>query len=115
MIISFIALIFLYALFGSLAFVYAKRWKTLSWIDAATPFLVVALWMLLTAQGYGHQSLSHVIEVPTVLLATLIFLYIRVFVLDRVTSNHRLNSYAFLGVSLLSVLLIRTFMPYLPE
>lgn len=105
----------LYILLGIVAYNYASRKKTLFWSDIISPILVTILWLFLTGIGYGHQSLSHIIEFPIALLCILILLYLRVFIIDRYSKNHRYNSYSFLGLSLLIVFLLRTFMPYLPE
>ncbi len=105
----------LYGAQGTVAFVHAKRKNALFWSDLASPILVVVLWVAVTASGYGHQSLSHIVEVPIALLCVLMMLYFRVFMLDRYYKNYRYNSYMVLGLSLLFVFLLRTFIPYLPE
>ena len=94
---------------------YAKPKRRLFWSDIASPILVVVLWVSFTASGYGHQSLSHLVEVPIALLSALVLLNLRVFVVDRYNEKYRYNSYAVLALSLLIVFLLRTFMPYLPE
>jgi hypothetical protein len=115
MIVLFIILLVVYGVLGAAGFVYAKRRKALYWSDVVAPVLVIIFWVGITSTGYGHQSLSHVVEVPIALAITLVLFNIRVFAIDRFSINYRVNSYSVLGVSLLSVLLIRTFMPYLPE
>lgn len=105
----------LYGILGSVAFISAKRRNAMYWSDVALPILVIASWVAITALGYGYQSLSHVLEVPIALLAALVLLNIRVFVLDRYAGNYRNNSYAVLGMSLLIVILLRTFVPFMPE
>lgn len=97
------------------AYVYAKRRNAFFWSDVASPMLVIILWIAVTAYGHGYQSLSQIVEVPIALLCALMLLYFRVFIVDRYNKNYRYNSYAILGLSLLSVYLLRTFMPYLPE
>ena len=108
-------LLILYAALGAVAFTCAKRRKALFWSDAASPVLIVVLWVIITASGYGHQSLSHIIEVPVALLCALLLFNLRVFVIDRIHKRYRYNSYWSLALSLLIVVLLRTFMPYLPE
>ena len=105
----------IYVLIGSLAFVYVKRRNALYWSDIATPILVVVFWVTITAFGYGYQSLSHVVEVPIALMCALLLFNLRVFVIDRYNQRYRANSYSVLGMSLIIVILLRTFMPYLPE
>ena len=115
MIVLFIILLIIYWVLGAVGLVYAKRRKALYWSDVVTPVLIIIFWVGVTSSGYGHQSLSHIVEVPIALVISLVLFNIRVFVIDRFSINYRFNSYSVLGVSLLSVLLIRTFMPYLPE
>lgn len=111
----FIVLLIVYGVLGAAGFVYAKRRKALYWSDVAAPVLVIVFWVGVTSSGYGHQSLSHIVEVPIALTITLILFNIRVFGIDHLSTNYRVNSYSVLGISLLSVVLLRTFMPYLPE
>jgi len=111
----FIVLLIVYGVLGAVGFVYAKRRKALYWSDVAAPVLVIVFWVGVTSSGYGHQSLSHIVEVPIALTITLILFNIRVFGIDYLSTNYRVNSYSVLGISLLSVVLLRTFMPYLPE
>ena len=115
MIILIAICLLLYGALGTVAGVYAKRKNALFWSDVASPILVAVLWVAVTASGYGHQSLSHIVEVPIALLCALVLLYFRVFIVDRYNENYRYNSYAVLGLSLLFVFLLRTFMLYLPE
>lgn len=105
----------LYGILGAVAFAHAKRKNALFWSDIASPLVVIVVWVSVTASGYGRQSLSHLVEVPIALLCALALLYVRVFVADRYSENYRYNSYAMLGLSLLIVFLLRSFMPFLPE
>ena len=100
---------------ASVAYVYAKKRKALFWSDVGLPIFIVLLWYILARSGYGHQSLSQFVEIPIALIVSLIFLYLRVFIVDRYTFNFRHNSYMLLGISLFFLFLLRTFMPYLPE
>jgi hypothetical protein len=106
---------FIFWLSAAFAYVHAKRRNALFWSDIGLPAFVVIFWLSVTASGYGHQSLSHLVEVPIALSVSLIFLYSRVFIFDRYKLDFRHNSYIALGASLLFVILLRTFMPYLPE
>lgn len=115
MITVFAFCLLLYAVVGSPAFIHSGRGGRLYWSDIATPVFVVALWVFVVASGYGHQSLSHFVEVPIALGVALGLFYGRVFIIDRFSDRYRINSYVVLGVSLLCVVLLRTFMPYLPE
>ena len=111
----FLICIILYGVLGLPALFYAKRRNALFWSDIGLPIFVVVFWVAVTASGYGHQSLSHVVEVPISLAFSLIVINTRVFVVDKFKKNFKNNSYVALGLSLLFVFLLRTFMPYLPE
>lgn len=115
MIVFTVICLLIYGILGAVAVTRAKRKNALFWSDIASPILVIVVWVAVTASGYGHQSLSHLVEVPIALLCALVLLYIRVFVADRYSENYRYNSYAMLGLSLLIVFLLRSFMPFLPE
>lgn len=115
MVILIAICLLLYGALGTVAFVHAKRKNALFWSDVASPILVVLLWVAVTSSGYGHQSLSYIVEVPITLLCVLVVLYFRVFIVDRYNRNYRYNSYAVLGLSLLFAFLLRSVMPYLPE
>ncbi len=105
----------LYLALAAPALLLARLRGGLFWSDLAAPVLILALWILLTALGYGHQSLSHIVELPIALLFGLLLTYARVFLPGLRRANARRHSYAVLGLSLLGVVLLRTFMPYLPE
>ncbi|WP_418357511.1 hypothetical protein ACNH6B_16115 [Shewanella basaltis] len=111
----FFIFILIYAAFGTLAWINAKSRGALYWSDLCPPILLPLFWVAVTSSGYGHQSLSHIVEVPIVLILSILLLNIRVFIVDRYKKNYKLNSYIVLGFGLTLVLLLRTFMPYLPE
>jgi hypothetical protein len=111
----FFIFILIYAAFASLAWINAKSRGALYWSDLCPPIVLPLFWVAVTSSGYGHQSLSHIVEVPIALILGVIFLNIRVFVIDRYKKNYKVNSYMILGLGLILVLLLRTFMPYLPE
>lgn len=115
MIAYFLTYLLLYAALSVFAVMYAERNSAVYWSDAAAPILVFLFWFCIVATGYGHQSLSHIIEAPIALLASFILLNLRVFVIDCYKKNYKINSYIMLGISLLIVVLLRTFMPFLPE
>ena len=115
MIEAFFIFILIYATFASLAWINAKSRGALYWSDLCPPIILPLFWVVVTSSGYGHQSLSHIIEVPIVLIFSVLLLNVRVFVVDRYKKNCKVNSYFVLGFGLILVLLLRTFMPYLPE
>ncbi|MGB2709719.1 MAG: hypothetical protein WBC41_16405 [Pseudoalteromonas nigrifaciens] len=115
MIALFLICILLYFALAAVAYIFARRRNAIYWSDLALPIVVVAEWIAVTASGYGHQSLSQVIEVPIALLFSLVAFNLRVFVADKFMPNYKINSYIVLALSILFVLLLRTFMPLLPE
>ncbi|AGH80873.1 hypothetical protein PCNPT3_04655 [Psychromonas sp. CNPT3] len=115
MIEAFIVFILIYVVFSLFAWINAKRRRALYWSDICPPVVLPLFWVAVTATGYGHQSLSHIIEVPIVLIVSLLLLNIRVFVIDRYKKNYKVNSYIMLGFGFIVVLLLRSFMPYLAE
>ncbi|MEC6814550.1 hypothetical protein [Photobacterium toruni] len=119
MIIEFLLLIvficFLYVSLASLPWVNAKRRSALYWSDLCLPIVLLLFWIFLASIGYGHQSLSNLIEIPISLIVGLLLLYVRVFIVDRYSKQFKQNSYIILGLCLFFVLLLRTFMPFFPE
>jgi hypothetical protein len=93
----------------------ANKRNTLYWPDLASVILLPTFWFLVTGSGYGHQSLSHLIEAPIVSMFGTVSLYFRVLIVDRWATNSMFNSYLNLLTGLIFVVLLRTFMPFLPE
>jgi len=62
-------------------------------------------WFTLISSGYGAQSLSQIIEIPIVLIGSIIIWGF----LDKY------DTIKILGAILLFVILLRTFMPQIPE
>ena len=108
-------ILFIYVGVASLAWVNAKRRNALYWSDICLPIVLLLVWTGLVSVGYGHQSLSHLIEIPILLMVSVIFLYVRVFIVDRYREQSKQNSYIILGLGVFFVLLLRTFMPFLAE
>ena len=90
----------------------AKQQQALIWQDISTPFIVVICWVVLTGIGYGHQSISHFIEIPIALMFLGALYNLKILWLAKRFAN-RPWLLSLLGV--FSVVLLRTFMPYLPE
>ena len=111
----FIAGLLLYAVFVCLMVLVAFKRETLSWVDFALPAIVIVFWVALVASGYGHQSLSHVIEVPIALIFALAFFIVKIFVGDKLFPHSKRNSYLVVVLSVIVVFLLRTLMPFLPE
>ncbi|MBB1268590.1 hypothetical protein [Shewanella sp. SR44-3] len=104
-----------YLLLAGGAWFNASRRGSLHWCDISAPVLIPLCWVGLVMAGYGHQSLAHLIEIPILLSISVLLLNVRVFVLDHIQTNTKINAYIVLGIGLLSVLLVRHFMPFLAE
>ena len=110
-----IILVLIYIALASIAYLLAKRRNAIFWSDISLPFVVIIFWVFVVAVGYGPQSLSQVIEVPMALAFSLLAFNFRVFILDKYLKKYERNSIAVLWLSLVFVLLLRTFMPLIPE
>jgi len=64
-----------------------------------------AIWYTLTAFGYGAQSLSNLIEIPIILLVSII----------SALQIKKINYPYLIGFMILFSFLLRTFMPLIPE
>lgn len=79
------------------------------------PAAGLALWMLLTALGFGAQSLANLVETPMIAGIAVVVAYLKFLVFDK---GSALNSYGKLFAIvtvILATVLLRTFMPVLPE
>ncbi|HIF9529891.1 hypothetical protein [Photobacterium damselae] len=106
---------FIYVSLVSFAWVNAKRKNALYWSDICLPIISLFFWCFLASVGYGPQSLSNLIEIPILLIAGIILLYVRVFIIDRYRKQPKQNSYIIIGLCIFFVLLLRTVMPLIPE
>lgn len=102
----------LYFMLASYGIYQARKKQSLYWQDIASPFITVAGWTILTALGYGHQSLSHFIEVPLSLLGLLVIFYLKIWGLTKLFTD---KPWLLPLTGLFIAVLLRTFMPYLPE
>ena len=75
----------------------------------------IILWFLLTVFGIGAQSLANIVELIYLGIAAVTLAYIKVFIIDRRTSQHALTTYGTVAVLLGSVILLRALMPSIPE
>jgi hypothetical protein len=75
----------------------------------------IVLWIGLTGTGYGAQSLSNIIEIFWLLLATVVLCYLKVFIVDRKVRKPKQATYSMMALLTLGAFLLRTFMPVLPE
>jgi len=86
------------------------------WTDVLAPMSAVFFWFVLTAYGYGHhQSIANIDEIGYALLCSLLVLYLRLYALDYISKNYKMNSYVAFLLSLSCVFLIRAFTPFFPE
>jgi hypothetical protein len=72
-------------------------------------------WVLLTALGYGAQSLSNLMELLFLAAAAVVIGYFKVFVVDRSMTSPNLSTLAAAGLLLAVALALRSLMPVLPE
>ncbi len=79
------------------------------------PAAGLALWMLLTALGFGAQSLANLVETPVIAGVAVVAAYLKFFVFDK---SSALNSYGkifAIAAVMLATIILRTIMPVLPE
>jgi len=87
--------------------------ETKWFLVAALPSII--LWIGLTGSGYGAQSLSNLIEVIWLMIATVILSYLKVFIIDRKANKPKQSTYTMIALLAIGAFLLRTFMPVLPE
>ena len=91
-----------------------RRGDESKWLLAAG-LPAIVLWVLLTAYGYGAQSLSNLIGVIWILAAGIGMSYSKVFTVDRIIGKPKKTTYTLMIILTLGAFLLRTFMPVLPE
>jgi hypothetical protein len=97
------------------AYLYSRRRNAESrWLPLA-PLPAVLVWLLLTAAGYGAQSLSNLVEVLWLMAAAVALVYGKVLWLDRRVGFRVANTYVLMALLVLAAVLLRSFMPVLPE
>ena len=94
---------------------YARRRARWFCWDLASFVIPELIWFGLAIFGVGAQSLANLIEVFMILLTVIVVVYLRVFLLDRLTPHPRFNSFLAFCFCCLSPLLLRLSMPILPE
>jgi len=83
--------------------------------DVILPLIAVFFWVLVTSLGYGPQSMSHLIEAPITLIFVIILVVIKIRFMDEIYLNKTRNTVIAYGISIMFVILLRSFMPFLPE
>jgi len=112
MITIFTSTLLIYLIISSLAWLEAKRKRSIYWSDFCSPLLLPIFWLTLAFSGYGYRGFSGFYEVVIILLSSALFLNMRVFILDRYYTNYKMNSYLVLILGFILVFLLRTFMQY---
>jgi hypothetical protein len=77
------------------------------------PALVV--WFFLTATGYGAQSLSNIVEVIWLIGAGIFLSYAKVIIIDKRIHKPVVTTYVLVVILVICALLLRSFMPSIPE
>ena len=97
------------------AYFYSRRRHAESrWLPLA-PLPALLVWFLLTAAGYGAQSLSNLVEVLWLMAAAVVLVYGKVFLLDRTLGFRIETTYLLMAMLALAAVLLRSLMPRLPE
>ncbi|HEX7050745.1 MAG TPA: hypothetical protein VF188_11120 [Longimicrobiales bacterium] len=73
------------------------------------------MWFLVTFLGYGAQSLANFIELPIIAAVAVVLAYLKIFVADRLWPDRARNSRIAVVVVAALCVVLRTFMPSLPE
>jgi len=91
--------------------------KRVTWYpwDYGVPAYGIAVWMVLTASGIGAQSLSNLVELLGVSIAACIAPWLRVAFPGGDQKSSLLLSAGSLLLPVITAVLLRLFMPLLPE
>ena len=89
--------------------------KVRLWFDVILPLLAIFFWVLITSSGYGPQSMSHLIEAPITLFFVTILIVIKIRFIDEIYANETRNTVIAYCISIMFVILLRSFIPFLPE
>ena len=73
------------------------------------------LWIVLTMLGIGAQSMSNLVELFDLMLGTVMLYYAKVFIFDKINQTPVKNNLLVIAVTLVAAVLLRLFMPVLPE
>lgn len=94
---------------------YARQRQGASWLLLLLGVPATIVWILLSAAGVGAQSLSNLIEVPGLLLLSVVACHLQVFLLDRLFPRPAHTSVWLAGALVLIALVLRLTVPVLPE
>ena len=115
MTILFAALILLGGLACLPAYLASRRHGRESALLPFATLPALAMWVLLAGFDYGPQSLSNLVEVLGLFAGGTILCYGKVFFLDRRVKDPRWTTYLLMAFLVAGSILLRTFMPLLPE
>ncbi|NNC57996.1 MAG: hypothetical protein HKO12_10580 [Woeseiaceae bacterium] len=79
------------------------------------PATGLALWAALTALGFGAQSLANLVETPLIASVAVVVAYLKFIVFDRKPALNSYGTVFAIAAVILATILLRTFMPDLPE
>lgn len=77
MILIFSTTILIYVILTSLAWLEAKRKRSIYWSDLCLPLVLFFFWLILSFSGYGYKGFSGFYEVVIILFSSALFLNIR--------------------------------------
>ncbi len=83
--------------------------------DCFALFTPVVLWVVLAANGVGHQSLSHVIELFALVILMPALISVRIFANQYLPFEPQVVSYTIVAIGIISALSLRLLTPYIPE
>jgi hypothetical protein len=115
MILLFPVLLLITSVLSLPAFWLSKRKGSESWWLLFLSGPALAVWMGLTFFGYGAQSLANIIEVFWLAAAGVLICYLKVLMVDRFFQSQRKTTFGLILLLVIGAVLLRTFMPVLPE
>ena len=93
----------------------SRRQGDESRVLVVAPIPAIVAWGIVTALGFGAQSLSNIVEVFTIFGLGVVLAYAKVFVVDRAYGRARVSTYGLVALLLMLALVLRATMPILPE
>ena len=75
----------------------------------------IVVWVCLTALGIGAQSLSNMFEIFIIAILGVVMCYLKVFLLDKNVGKPHLTTAIVVLFLVVVAMLLRLFMPLLPE
>ena len=97
------------------SYYFAYRNDALVWQDIVAPPLSIGFWLVLAMLGYGHQSLSHLIEATFVLSLSLLSVILLIPSLKNSRTKTKALKYLTIVISLVIPFLFRILLPFISE